>query len=466
MPGAWKPESALAQAVYDAGFLYDPEEDIIYSRMEPIQRRFGYAYGYDAAALAMSADIDCEPIFFDYGGKHWMIELWKGQYGLETGCEVGVYTRPIGSSGLRYDLLDATVGKRPGDAVPSHNLFYDCAAEEDMLKLSATLNRNGEKVFTRGPEPHWWLTGFKWGVFSEPAELSVDVAITLKDEAMSQAFLAAIQGRPYPNLKVEGTTVSFTFDQPYAMPQPPKPAPILEKVRTADQAIVSAYEALDFPNNDPNKVEAQFLRVAGLPFLYMVDWLGMTVSRLAVDIGTDISGVVTGLMEAFGVPASAVEGWVSAIEQDFSTWAGEIAEYLGIGMDDSSYVEIDNSKGTSDLVLLGQTAKYGTYVVAPPPWIPGGTVARLVLRDPKGTTNGSEGTVTYEYGDANLAVKTVVFSFECPFWKWDDNKAWSSQAEWVCWGKSENAGGPWSTQIPTGGHPLYVGYVIGGGEPS
>lgn len=32
---------------------------------------------------------------------------WKGQYGLESGCEIGVYTRPIGSAGTAYALLDA-----------------------------------------------------------------------------------------------------------------------------------------------------------------------------------------------------------------------------------------------------------------------------------------------------------------------------------------------------------------------
>ena len=66
-----------------------------------------YAYGYDAAALAMNAIIDCEPIFFDYAGKTWLIELWKGQYGLETGCEIGVYNRTIGSTSFVYSMLDA-----------------------------------------------------------------------------------------------------------------------------------------------------------------------------------------------------------------------------------------------------------------------------------------------------------------------------------------------------------------------
>ena len=150
MSTPWTPTSVLAQAVYAAGFLYDPDQDIIYSRMDALQRNFGYAFGYDAAALAMNAVIDCEPIFFDHDGKHWMIELWKGQYGLETGCEIGVYTRPIGSTGAGYALLDATVGVRPGDGVPSHNLFYDCASDADRLELSATLRRNGTVLFTRG----------------------------------------------------------------------------------------------------------------------------------------------------------------------------------------------------------------------------------------------------------------------------------------------------------------------------
>ena len=89
MPSPWTPTSALGYAVYAAGFLYNPDQDIIYSRMDALQRSFGYAFGYDAAALGMNADLDCEPIFFDYDGKHWMIELWKGQYGLETDAKSG-----------------------------------------------------------------------------------------------------------------------------------------------------------------------------------------------------------------------------------------------------------------------------------------------------------------------------------------------------------------------------------------
>ena len=465
MTSPWTPTSALAHAVYAAGFLYDPNQDIIYSRMDAPQRSFGYAYGYDAAAFGINAVIDCEPIFFDYDGKHWMIELWKGQYGLETGCEIGVYTRPIGSTGPGYALLDATIGRRPGDAVASHNLFYDCAADADRLQLSATLHRDGTVLFTRGPEVHWWLTGFKWGVLSDPSQLSVDVAITLKDNAMRDAFMAGIAGRPYPNLQVNGTTVSFTFAQPFAVPQPPMPGPILAAVNAANQTIVSTYNSLGFPSNDPNVVQAEFLSVAGLPILHLAEHFGRTASQLAAEIGEDISSIVTALADGFGVAASTVEAWLSGVSLMFASWVSAIERYLGLPLDFSCYVEIDNSRGASDLLLTGSTAASGTYVVSPSSWIPQGSVGRLVLQDPKPSFFGSEGTVTYTYCDANLTMKNVMFSYACPT-GFVDNKAASSQAEWACFAKSGDTDDPWSTQVPGGGHPLYVAYVIGGAEPS
>ena len=460
MTNPWTPHSAVAQAVSLAGFSYDPGQDIMYSRHDALQRRLGYAYGYDATALGISADIDCEPIFFDYGGKHWMIELWKGQYGLMSGCEIGVYTRPIGSTGPAYTLLDNTVGQRPGDSAPSHNLFYDCAADADMLTLKSTLHRDGQVLFTRGPETHWWLTGFKWGVLSERSQLSVDVEITLKDSAMLQAFQAAIAGRPYPNLKVTGTTVSFTFAQPFAVPQPAQPASILADVKQANQQVVSAYNQLHLPSNDPNGVQAGFLIVEGLGLLHLADLFGLAVCQLAAGIGQSMSSVVTALVGKLADAAATVQGWLSAVSLAFATWVDDIEKLLGIPLDFSCYVEVDNTGGRSDLVLSAGTAiaTYGWYVVAPPSWIPRGTVARFILKDPKPSPHGTEGSATYQYCDANLTVKTATFSYECPT-GFLENSVTSSQADWACFGKSGDAGAAWSQPAPTSGHPLFIRYA-------
>ena len=95
------------------------DQDIIFSRMNAWQRDFGYAYVYDFVAPAtINAIIDCEPFFFRYNNKDWMIELWKGQYGFETGAEIGVYVS-------KQPLLDYIIGYRPHD--PDNAKFFDCA---------------------------------------------------------------------------------------------------------------------------------------------------------------------------------------------------------------------------------------------------------------------------------------------------------------------------------------------------
>ncbi len=453
----WTPTTPLGEAVYLAGFCYDPAQDIIYSRMDALQRQFGYAYGYDAAAPAMSALIDCEPIFFDYDGKHWMIELWKGQYGLETGCEIGVYTRAIGSSNIAYTLFDNTVGgPRYQDPAPSHNLFYDCASDDDLLVMQLTLYREGEALFSRGPEAHWWLTGFKWGVLSDASQLSVALSITLKDDVMLQAFLAAIDGRPYEDVTVTGTTVSFTFVTT-STPQPPISATVRAAVAAANQAIVSAYDAGNYPSNDPNQVAASFPQYIGLGLLHLGDLFGRVVSQLATDNGASVASIVSALTSVFGVAAQTVEEWLSGVAQDFGAWVSDIESYLGLPLDFSCYVEIDNTNGASDLLLQASQASQGTFVVPAPAWIPRGQVGRFVLQDPKPSIHGSEGSVEYSYCDSALAQHTATFAFECPTGL-DRNSASVDQSGWTLLAKSTNANGSWHSSVPSWGHPLYVDY--------
>ena len=111
------------------------------------------------------------------------------------------------------------------------------------------------------PAADWWLTGFRWGVLSDASEPSVDLAITLKDGVMCQAFLGGIAGCDYRNLRVDGTTVSFTFSRPFA-PQTPRTPVEVAAIEEANSTVVSAYQAEGFPSNDPNVVDAEFLDVA------------------------------------------------------------------------------------------------------------------------------------------------------------------------------------------------------------
>lgn len=73
------------------GFVCKPEEEILVSTEDAWQRKYGYEALYDALAPHFNMIFDYYPVYFDYQGKTWLIEFWKGQYGINTGAEAGIY---------------------------------------------------------------------------------------------------------------------------------------------------------------------------------------------------------------------------------------------------------------------------------------------------------------------------------------------------------------------------------------
>lgn len=195
----------INQALEPFGFAYHFRKDIFYSLEDSWQREFGYGKIYDEMAPTMNMMIDSEPIYFDYGGRHWMIEFWKGQYGVTTGAEVGIYVEE-----------DRGNERRP------EKIFYKCVSEEEELPISMILYKNGKRLFQR-EKRHWWLTGFKLGEFSWPGELMLEVSLTFPHLDMLEAFLEGCYRAGYQpeDLHVWYRRVSFRLYQPKAK-QPSK----------------------------------------------------------------------------------------------------------------------------------------------------------------------------------------------------------------------------------------------------
>lgn len=193
-------EDTLEQTLSATGFAYDPNQDIYYSKMDAWQRKYGYCQLYDEANAPLNMIIDCEPVRFEYSGQKWLIELWKGQYGMTTGGEIGVYV----AQGLDLDI--------PG---VFNGTFYNAVEDTDLLDMSFILRKNGEARFER-KDKHWWLTGFVLGEFSEPSELSMEARITLKDGEMCEAFVGELERMGYSDseIRMADNTVSLVFGTP------------------------------------------------------------------------------------------------------------------------------------------------------------------------------------------------------------------------------------------------------------
>ena len=220
----------IDEALSLAGYSYDSRQDIFYSKVDAWQKEFGYSQIYDESAAPMSMIIDCEPIKFHYGGKKWLIELWKGQYGMTTGGEIGVYS----STGPDFEI--------PGVA---DGTFYDCVDEEDYLYMAFILRKNGHVLFQREAR-HWWLTGFVLGEFSDPEELHMEASITFKDSAMCRAFVEALLKAGYSqhHMSVLHTTVWLFFRKPFS-PQPLTRTAVTDAmIQKKNQALCDRYRDL------------------------------------------------------------------------------------------------------------------------------------------------------------------------------------------------------------------------------
>ena len=196
---AYDPNTGLLYGVDGHGLLYigfdfDSKQGIFYNPKYPWQRNFGFCEIYDKCAPATMMFYSTQRYKFDYEGKNWMIQVWKGQYGITSGAEIGVYT------------------KSPKNPVE----FYACASDEDCLKMSFDLYKKGELFFHREDESHWWLTGFAPLTATSASDFEMRASITCKSEEMAKAFAGGLEDNGYvlgQNYWVDGAVVRFNWDK-------------------------------------------------------------------------------------------------------------------------------------------------------------------------------------------------------------------------------------------------------------
>ena len=157
-------------------YQYSYVDDYYYTNdKDAWQYDFGFGKIYDFVSPYILLEYDYIRVFFTYENKDWMLQMWKGQYGLVFyGGEIGIYNREHSDKGI------------------NEWTFFNCPAEEDWLNMEMTLwheqlDGTWNREFTREYDKYWWCTGFKNGHLrqEEPAdELRLEARITFKDEEM------------------------------------------------------------------------------------------------------------------------------------------------------------------------------------------------------------------------------------------------------------------------------------------
>ncbi|MBE6051509.1 MAG: DUF4474 domain-containing protein [Clostridium sp.] len=221
-------QGELNAVIDKAGYGYDGIQDIFFSTLDAWQRKYGYCRLFDESAAPMGMIIDCEPIYFRYDNKDWLIEFWKGQYDLTTGCEIGVYK----TSEKELNIYGG-----------SNNKIYEAVGNDELIEMECSLKKNGKELFKR-KDKHWWLTGFVLGEYSEPQELVMDLSITLPEKEMLNAFVEALRNTGYTDrdLSISGNTVYITFDKPYTKQPYTRTKETDEIIQLKNEAMCLTYQ--------------------------------------------------------------------------------------------------------------------------------------------------------------------------------------------------------------------------------
>ena len=160
-------------------YKYDPNGEFFYvDDINSWQQQFGFNPLYDFAAGFTVMYYDTVRIYFDYQNRGYLLQLWKGQYGLMfVGSEIGFYEKDDG---------------KPTSTSAALN-HYECATDHllpmEMVCYRADASGNLNPLFKRKYERHWWSTGFVPGVlknFRDRSELVMEARVTFDTEEMAK----------------------------------------------------------------------------------------------------------------------------------------------------------------------------------------------------------------------------------------------------------------------------------------
>lgn len=188
----------LSNAVRPYGFTWQPDKQAFTSIINAWQRDYGYCQLFDEVAPRFNVLADCEPVYFDYDGKTWLIEIWKGQYGIHTGAAIGIYHADHRVSPIFYP-----------------ETRFQSANNKELMKLSYRLIEGSDTILAESSN-HWWLTGFTPKHLVSAADLRMPVCITFPNLEMMDGFIDSllILGYSLCELSIYQTSVSFCFIKP------------------------------------------------------------------------------------------------------------------------------------------------------------------------------------------------------------------------------------------------------------
>lgn len=171
-------------------FQFQSENDYYTdSEIQGVQRGAGFMDIFDDAGGFLGMDLDTKVINYDYDGKHYRLQFWKGSYGFGNayGAEVGLYYNTSGGewyktvSGKDEIRMDQYVKDKNGNVL-IHNDTADYAKNQD----------------------HYWNLAIRSSRGYNKNNLVQESYITIKDAKQRNQLIKELQSRKDVNFSICG----------------------------------------------------------------------------------------------------------------------------------------------------------------------------------------------------------------------------------------------------------------------
>ncbi|MBQ6165220.1 MAG: DUF4474 domain-containing protein [Clostridia bacterium] len=172
----------IAQILYSFGYAYNAQENMFYTTNDPWQRNMGFTPLYDNLSVLGNMYYDTIRFDFLYGGKRWRYQIWKGRYGITSGCEMGAYWQEPDTTNTEYFYT-------PTDGDPLPGMYFELYRYEDYM-------------FKNGPAKHWWLTGFRLFSSAGSEGLRMKCTFYMPNTEMADAIEEAVRSQCAQNGKL------------------------------------------------------------------------------------------------------------------------------------------------------------------------------------------------------------------------------------------------------------------------
>ncbi|MBQ4244543.1 MAG: DUF4474 domain-containing protein [Clostridia bacterium] len=185
--------SLNGRGIVNTGFNFNIQKLLVYAPMNCWMRDFGFTMLYDINCYIMPMwNYITRRFKFNYDDRQWQIQIWKGNYLITNGGEVGIYNRS------KYAI----------------GTFYNCVNDEERMVMSLKVSHGDEVLVDIEPTLHWWVNGFQMHKrMFLPQSLTLESTISFPNETMRDAFTASVAKEYHHDVTytVDGLDVSIVW---------------------------------------------------------------------------------------------------------------------------------------------------------------------------------------------------------------------------------------------------------------